>query len=192
MKSKFRLQMIIGLLFVAITVSAISLSLAWYSANPGEVYMEGSSVNVSTAENNFKYGTDFELVGQVLLDGETGLISAANSYLGEDGINNQYVLLFELTNPSAAKVADPYISVCDTTVPTTSQKTYESSLDNDFTVKYVTYTEGSATCEISDEITSYIIIIFGQYDKSSEFIFSDISYLGTRFNLTIYVGEDQE
>ena len=191
MKSKLRIEMIIGLLFVAITVSAISLSLAWYSANPGEVLMEGSSVSVSTAENTFAYGTDFTLIGQVLLEGETGSVSTANSYLGEDGVNNQYVLLFELTNPSAAKVTNPYVRVCDTNVPTTSQKTYDAGGANDFTVKYVTYSDGSPTCEISDEITSYIIIIFGQYDKSSEFIFSDISYLGTSFALTIYIGEDK-
>ena len=69
---KFKLQMIAGLLFVAIIISMVAVTVGWYSAEAPDVFMEGTSVSITTADNNYYDGsTGLNYEGCLIKSGDT-------------------------------------------------------------------------------------------------------------------------
>jgi hypothetical protein len=174
----------LGLLFIAMTISVIAISVGWYSASTGDIELESASVSVTTADNDFKINYSFNLIGQV---DSTNSVSTARSYLGEDGINDVYMLLFKVEGEGTENITtNSYISSCNITKPKNETFTYASKIDSQFQIKFANYTESYGTCTISDTKTDYILIIFG--NGTDPFKFSDISYMGTTFQLQVSIG----
>ena len=187
MKTKLKLQIMIGLLFIAMTISVIAVSLAWYSADPGTITLEGSSVSVTTADNDYTINMAYEAVGVVTIDENSNyVVSALTPYLGQDGIEESYMILFEVSG-SEALTTNAYVSKCITSIAEkdgTSKEFNYTSEDTIFDILYVVYDDES--CTLSDTVTEYMIIVFG--NGSDEFKFSDIHYMGTTFQLEINLG----
>ena len=187
MKTKLRLQIMIGLLFIAMTISVIAVSLAWYSADPGEITLEGSSVTVTTADDDYTINMEYEAVGVVTIDENSNyVVSALTPYLGQDGIEESYMILFEVSG-SEALTTDSYVSKCVTSIEekdgTSKEFTYTTE-NTIFQIIYVNYEDD--ICTESNSVTEYIIIVFG--NGNDEFKFSDIHYMGTTFQLEINLG----
>ena len=184
MKTKFSLQLMVGLLFIAMTISVIAVSVGWYSASTGDIELESASVSVTTADNDFKINYSFNLIGQV---DSTNSVSTARSYLGEDGINDVYMLLFKVEGEGTENITtNTYVTSCKITKPTEQTITYDNEAESPFRIEFANYTEDSGTCKISDTKTDYILIIFG--NGTDPFTFSDISYMGTTFQLQVSIG----
>lgn len=189
MKFKLRLQMMIGLLFIAITISVIAVSVAWYSAGPGDITVQGSEVSVTTADNNYSITVGYNLIGQVTSIGNDNLCTvnqSANSYLGEDGLSEEYMLLFEVTGEEAL-TNDAYVSKCTTSVKDNlgqSEFSYASKALSEFQILFAEKVDGNYY--VTDEVSSYIIIVFG--NGNDTFNFSDRQFLGTTFKLEVALG----
>lgn len=195
MKTRLRLQLMIGLLFLAMTISMIAVSFAWFSASPGEVKVSGSNVSITTAENDYKINVKYTLLGQVESISDMGIctVSTAQSYIGQEGINDKYMLLFEISGTEAMTL-DAYVSACTLDIPTANNKFSYDKENTPFTITFVKLNENK-NYEIvlyPTEVTSYVIITFG--NGKDIFPYSDRAYMGTTFKLEISLvaGDDNE
>ena len=185
MKTRLRLQLMIGLLFLAMTISMIAVSFAWFSASPGEVKVSGSNVSITTADNNYTIDAELILIGQVDVTGKVTK-KPIKPYCGEVGLDNEiYILLFKLNNPSAA-TGNCYVEKCITSISDEEGK-YEFDAKDLFTVSYVSYNE--ETNQMGkynpNESLEYVMIEFKDATLGKEFKFSDRRYMGTTFELII-------
>lgn len=193
---KYKLQMIAGLLFVAIIISMIAVTVGWYSAESGEIHMEGTSVSITTAENNYYDGsTGLNYLSCLTKSVDTYTVTEYKPYRGEDGIDNElYILLLSSDSPIYSIKGSGYVDMCKTITPAgvTNTATYTSSNSefrvvilekvNDTTYKLAVDNDGDP----NDEDTyQYFAVIFG--NGTTPFAYSDRSYLGTSFNINIYL-----
>ena len=186
MKTKFRLQMMIGLLFIAITISVIAVSVGWYSASGGEIDFQEDSVTVTSAANSYEINVSYELEGPIVWQNDQYILSTvAKSYLGEDGLNDKYMLLYQIEGEEAITI-NAYVSKCTTSIADTNENNvFEyTSETTEFDIFFVENIDDS--WEVSDEVTNYIVIVFG--NGNDTFDFSDPHYMGTTFKLEVSIG----
>lgn len=182
MKMKF--QMIAGLLFVAIIVSMIAVTVGWYSADAGEILFEGTSATVTTAENNYYGGAiGIESKGCLTLNNDGTYTSKGyKSYRGEDGIEYLYILLFEAEGELNCGLGTGYVDVCDVICGT---ETYKDVSGNQFRVVLLEKVDDTTYQVLDSEATTctYIAVIFG--NGETPFIYSDNMYIGSSFSINI-------
>lgn len=198
---KARINLILCLLFIAITISLIAVSFGWYAAEAGEVYFEDSSVSIFTSDNDLYYGgAHFEFVTTMSRINETTTFKVHNEakpYYGQDGIfNGEYIILLKMDKSGVDDEGNPlsnngypyiehvdlyleYPEAAEFNTTYTNQTEYEK----DFQIIYIAYEEGSGTAtqiERDSSVTpEYIAIIFG--NGSSIFKYSSNQYLGYKF-----------
>lgn len=191
---KRRLQFVIGLLGIAITLSLVAISVGWYSVESSEVTTEGTTVSIITADNNY-YGSSTTLTAINILTktNETTYTSAAyQPYYGQSGLNSEvYILLFKAPDPIYG--SDPYVSNCTVT---NSRKLLQEEYTYDFDDTTPEVSEppfivvplvdnGDGTYGVAGEQETYTLfaVVFG--DGTNAFPFSDTTYMGVNFNLII-------
>lgn len=190
---KARIQTMIGLVFIAIIISMIAVSFAWYSAEAGEVTFSGTSVTITTAENNYGGGSAILTASNVLTkNGETYTAANLEPYRGQKGLEDEaYILLFVSDTPIMG--SNPHVSNC-TVVNTAKllQEEYMYDLDDStaevgkppFTViPLADNGDGTYSAAIDSDSYTLFAVVFG--DGENVFPFSDIKYLGINFNLNI-------
>lgn len=193
---KYKLQMIAGLLFVAIIISMIAVTVGWYSAEINvNVFTDSTNVSVTTADNNY-YDGSTGLECESCLVYEDGLYKKVDykPYRGEDGIDNElYILLLSSDSPIYSILGSGYVDMCSIITPggVTNTATYTSS-NTEFRVVLLekvndtTYRVAPDDGDPTDEDTyQYFAVIFG--NGTTPFAYSDRSYLGTSFNINIYL-----
>lgn len=182
---KAKLQIMLGLIFIAITISLVAVSVGWYSAYGGDVTLSGTSVSITTSENNYYGGSaDLNYLGCLTKDKDNYSKVEYTPYYGEDGINDLYILLLSSDTPIYCNTGIGYVDSCSLTVPE-SQTFQFSQEDSPFTVVLLdkvdddNYKVASPTAESYQ----YFAIIFG--NMSDEFPYSARDYIGTGFALNI-------
>lgn len=184
---KRRLQFILGLLAIAITVSMIAVTLGWYSVEI-DINFDTTEATITTAENNYYGGsTSLSCKGILTYDSETTVYSLNDyeSYLGQSCISGQdYIVLFEASSPIYSLSRSGYVNSCTITKP--SELTYEYDKTNSpFRVVLLNINEDGRTYveATSGETFTYIAVIYG--DGTNIFPFADSAHKGTKFTLNI-------
>ena len=202
---KARINLILCLLLIAITISLIAVSFGWYSAAVGNIFVEESSVTITTADNDFYTGgANFEFVATMSRESldattfdvhysETEQKTLKHPYYGEDGVFNEYILLIRMDknaddgngNPLANN-GDAYIqSVALTLGVEPIYLTYDTNdaYKADFQILYVSYngTDKATITDRTEGTPEYIALIFG--NGSSLFRYSSNKYFGYKFNI---------
>ena len=192
---KRRLQMILGLLSIAITISMIAVTVGWYSAAGGDVVLEGTTVSVSTSSNDY-YGSSTNITCEGLLTiGEDGIYTAKpyESYVGQLGISNEtYILLFKAENSIYCSESSGYVNSCIISAPSPMEYKYVKpgsetgeDLINPFRVAILSKNDdGTFSVSENAETVEYFAVIFG--DGTTRFPFSYSEYKGTTFKINVY------
>ena len=190
---KFKLQMIAGLLFVAIIVSMVAVTVGWYSAESGEVFMEGTTVSITTADNNYYDGsTGLNYEGCLIKSGENYELVDYKSYRGETGIGNElYILLLTSDTPIYSIQGSGYVDYCNLALPD-GTTIFDDEAQSEFRVLLLEdkgngiYSVAPDDGDPTDEDTyQCFAIIFG--NGVTEFAYSGREYMGTSFNINIYL-----
>ena len=190
---KARIQTMLGLLFIAIIISMIAISFAWYATEGVGVSMVGTTVEIVTSDNNY-YGSSTTLSATNILSktNETYTAAAYEPYHGQSGLNSEvYILLFEANEPIYG--SNPYVSNCTVT---NARKLLHEDYIYDFDDATTEVSEppftviplvdnGDGTYGVASGLETYTLfaVVFG--DGTNAFPFSDTTYIGVNFNLTI-------
>jgi hypothetical protein len=186
---KFKLQMIASLLFVAIIVSMVAVTVGWYSAEGGEVFMEGTSVSITTADNNYYDGsTGLNYKGCLVKTGDQYKYVEYKPYRGETGVGNElYILLLTSDVPIYSKAGSGYIDFVNLKLPDGITIFDEKTKDEFRVLLLVDNQDGTYSIAEDTEENTYqcFAIIFG--NGTTDFKYSDRKYIGSSFNLNIYL-----
>lgn len=199
---KARINLILCLLLIAITISMIAVSFGWYAAIEGSVSVEDSSVTVTTSEADFYVGgANFEFVITMSRTSDTTFKAhdKKQPYYGEDGIfSGEYILLVRIDKNAdiIPEGGAPFIEHVDLYLNSAESPDYRTAYttiteyQKDFQILYVNYDENSKTATLTNRNTSatyeYIAVIFG--NGSTMFKYSSNQYLG--YNFAIYMDYD--
>lgn len=185
---KRRLQFVIGILCIAITLSLVAVSFGWYSAESGEISLEGTEVSITTADNNY-YGSGTELTCEGVLtyyaDGDYYSPALYESYRGQSGIGDEsYILLFKSSVEIYSNTMSGYVNSCTITKPSIYDYFYEKN-DSPFRVVLLTQDGDNYVEATSGNTFTYFAVIFG--DGENIFPYSTKDHKGTSFNINIYL-----
>lgn len=192
---KYKLQMIAGLLFVAIIISMIAVTVGWYSAEGGRISLEGISVSITPDDVYYYDGAVVtEYAGCLIKEENTYSLVDYKGYRGESGLDDEvYIILVYSDSPIYSTNGIGYVDTCSIITPggTTDTKNYNSS-NTEFRVVLLekvndtTYRVAADDGDPNDEDAyQYFAVIFG--NGTTPFAYSDRSYLGTSFNINIYL-----
>lgn len=185
---KRRLQFMLGLIAIAITISMIAVTVGWYSAEAGIINMKGTEATITTADNNY-YGGSTKLTCQGILEYNDGVYSLKEyeAYLGQLGlVEETYILLFSATEEIHSVSRSGFVDSCTITKPEEVTFTYTKETSPFKVVLLTIGNDGKSFAEAkSGETFSYIAVIFG--DGTNRFPFSYSENKGTSFNLNIYL-----
>lgn len=181
---KTKIQIMLGLLFIAITISLIAFSVGWYTISTDEIFKVESTTTASTTDRILGAETTLEIVG-CLTKLEDGVyqVSEYVPYRGQTGLaSDEYIILFRATTDELYGT-DAYVNVCETNKYGVVNYTKAESEFRAFLVNYT----GLETCEVdnSDVPHQYIAVSFG--NGVDEFVYSDIKDLGITFNLNVFL-----
>ena len=184
---KRRLQLILLLLFMAITVSMVAVSFGWYSAASNTVTMQSTQISVSTSENDY-YGakTEATCIGNLEYDSKNGVYIKTNyeAYAGQTCEGQElYILLFEATDLICCKDLFAYVNMCITTTPGEVEHQYNEE-NSPFKVILLDYDGTNFKEADSGEEFKYFAISFGNGKERFKFSYSE--YKGTSFRLNVY------
>ena len=200
---KARINLILCLLLIAITISLIAVSFGWYAAEAGRVSVEDSSVTITTSNADFYAGgANFEFVSTMSRTSEKNIFKAHTKkqpYYGEPGVfNEEYILLVRIDKNAADSDGNPisnsgYPYIKEIELSLGNNKINKSYVDtneykNDFQILYVSYNENTMVAtklDVRDASATheYIAIIFG--NGSSIFKYSINQYLGYKFTINM-------
>ena len=198
---KARINLILCLLLIAITISLIAVSFGWYAAEAGTISVEDSSVTVTTSDADFYVGgANFDFVTTMSRTSDTTFKAHGEKkpYYGQIGIfDEEYILLVRI-DKNADLIPEggaPFIEHIDLYLNSADSYDYRTSYttideyQKDFQILPVNYDENAKEAEISTATgltPEYIAIIFG--NGSSIFKYSSNQYLGYSFAIYMDYG----
>ena len=201
---KARINLILCLLLIAITISLIAVSFGWYAAEAGTISIEDSSVTVTTSDVDFYVGgANFDFVTTMSRTSDTTFKAHGEKkpYYGQIGIfDEEYILLVKI-DKNADLIPEggaPFIEHVDLYLNSADSYDYRTSYNTideykkDFQILYVNYDVNNKTATLIDRETGvtpeYIAIIFG--NGSSIFKYSSNQYLGYSFEIYMDYGTE--
>ena len=182
---KTKIQMMLGLLFIAITISLIAFSVGWYTISTDDIFKAESSTTASTTNVILGGEAALEIAG-CLIKLEDGIydVSEYVPYRGQTGLNSdEYIILFKTTSDELYGT-EAYVNLCETNKYGVINYT---KAESEFRAFLVNYTPGAETCVIdnSDVPHQYLAVSFG--NGINEFVYSDIEDLGITFRLNVFL-----
>ena len=183
---KTKLQIMLGLLFIAITISLVAVSVGWYSVYvEGDISLSNTSVSITTTGADFYGGAaDLNYDGCLTKNGDTYTKAPYTPYRGEDGINDLYILLLSSNSLIDSNLGSGYVDTCTITKPEFDMFGYNKST-TPFTVVLLDKVDEN-TYKVADPTAGqyqYFAIIFG--NGTDIFPYSNRDYMGTSFTLNI-------
>ena len=192
---KARIQTMLGLLFIAITISMIAVSFAWYSAESADIQFSGTSVSITTSDDVY-IDQDLTPIGNLVQqDNKYILSSPSTPYHGQEGkanttgADNVYILLFEVAGGVHCSTDITSITSC------TLSRSDVSPIDGDvnqFQVLLLSLNDDGTYSVASGLGTyTYFAIVFSN-GTETPFTYSDSSYMGYGFSLSVYFKNETE
>ena len=112
---KTKIQIMLGLLFIAITISLIAFSVGWYTISTDDIFNTESTTTASTTNRILGGETTLEIAG-CLIKLEDGIydVSEYVPYRGQTGLeSDEYIILFRATTDELYGT-DAYVNICET------------------------------------------------------------------------------